>query len=99
MTASEPTTLRAVGLTERIVVVVMSCVSWVVPRRRGSGDRNDSGGPTAGLPPAFRKESLRTGRRSRIHGQICTVAAYRARKAATVQISRGQGVVRGSVSV
>src|SRR5919199_6102344 len=53
--ASEPTTLRVVAR-----LLVMSAVLLSPFRRpRGSGDRNDSGGPTAGHPPASRKECAR----------------------------------------
>src|SRR4051794_252102 len=57
-----PTTLRAVGLSvrARMLAVLMAadlpCVRFV---DRGSGDKDDSGGRSAGHPRAFRKESAR----------------------------------------
>src|SRR4051812_44299231 len=65
MTPSEPTTLRALGL-EAIFLAFMSAFSLWCPVRRPdvSGDKENSGGPTAGHPPAIRKESARVARRS-----------------------------------
>src|SRR4051812_2908200 len=65
MTPSEPTTLRALGL-EAIFLAFMSAFSLWCPVRRPdvSGDKENFGGPTAGHPPAIRKESARVARRS-----------------------------------
>src|SRR3982751_5319383 len=60
MTPSEPTTLRAGGLAARSQILVLMSVSPCVRCvDRGSGDRENSGRPTAGPPRAFRKESAR----------------------------------------
>src|SRR5829696_5325068 len=61
-TPSEPTTLRAVGLSVRFLILVLMSVSPLSLLRCAtgdSGDRENSGGPTAGHPLAFRKESAR----------------------------------------
>src|SRR3954452_9950460 len=57
-TPSEPTTLRAVGLLA-MFLAFMSAFSLRPVRRRRSGDRENSPTPTAGHPPAIRKESAR----------------------------------------
>src|SRR3954471_8731148 len=62
-TPSEPTTLRAVGL-EAMFLAFMSAFSLCPIRVTGeSGDRENSGGLSAGHPPAIRKESARDARK------------------------------------
>src|SRR4051812_39625661 len=66
MTAIEPTTLRAFGLSVILrMSVLMSLSSCVLCGHRVSGDRENSAGPTSGDPLAIRKEFARRRPRTR----------------------------------
>src|ERR1700760_3956084 len=61
--ASDPTTFLVVL---RVASLLMAaCLLCQSPSPGEPGDRNDSGGPTAGVPRAIRKESARVRRGTR----------------------------------